>query len=393
MNFTLNNPAKTIAATLLTLCAGAMIGLWATRGNAADTPSAAPAATKPALTVTTTRPMLGRLPVQLLANGNIAAWQEASVGAEANGLRLQEIRAAIGDTVRAGQVLAIFSDATIQADLAVARANLLEAQANAQEASGNATRARSLKDTGALSAQQINQYLTQEQTAQARVQAANAALDVQQLRLRQTQVLAPDRGVISARSATVGAVVPAGTELFRMVRQGRLEWRAEVTSNELGRIRSGTIAQVTLPGGVKIKGKVRTVAPTVDSQTRVALVYVDLPASNDLAAPPRSGMFASGSFVLGDTSSLTVPQSALVLRDGFTYVYRLGDDNRVARLKVQTGRQAGDQTEITSALDANTRLVATGAGFLNDGDLVRVVDDNAAPQAAAKPQAAASAKR
>lgn len=395
MTFTLDNRTKTIAAVVLTLCAGALIGLWVTGGNGADTPSAtAPAgAAKPALTVTTTRPVLGRLPVQLIANGNIAAWQEASIGAEANGLRLQDIRAAVGDTVRAGQVLATFSDTTIQADQALARANLLEAQANAQEASGNAARARSLKDTGALSAQQINQYLTQELTAQARVQAFKAALDVQQLRLRQTQVLAPDRGVISARSATVGAVVPSGTELFRMVRQGRLEWRAEVTASELGQIRAGTVAQVTLPGGVQISGKVRMVAPTVDSQTRVALVYVDLPASTDLAAPPRAGMFASGSFLLGDTSSLTVPQSSLVMRDGFAYVYRVGDDNRVARLKVQTGRQAGEQTEITSALDANTRLVASGAGFLNDGDLVRVVDSNGTPQSPAKPQAAASANR
>ncbi len=395
MTFTLNNPAKAIAAAVLTLCAGALIVLWATRGDAADTPAAAPAAAtaKPALTVTTARPVLGRLPIQLVANGNIAAWQEAIVGAEANGLRLQDIRAAIGDTVRAGQVLATFSDATIQADLALARANLLEAQANALEASGNATRARSLKDTGALSAQQINQYLTQEQTAQARVQAIKAALDVQQLRLRQTQVLAPDRGVISARSAMVGSVVPAGTELFRMVRQGRLEWRAEVTSSELGRLKAGTPAIVTLPSGVQIKGKVRMLAPTVDSQTRVALVYVDLAPSGDLAAPPRAGMFANGSFELGETSSLTVPQTALVMRDGFSYVYRLGDDNRVARLKVQIGRQAGEQIEITSAIDANTRLVASGAGFLNDGDLVRVVDSNGTPPSAVAPAAAASAQR
>lgn len=393
MNFTLNNSAKAVAAVVLTLCAVGLIGLWATRGNAVDSAGAAPAATsaKPALTVTTVRPVLGRLPMQLIANGNIAAWQEASVGAEANGLRLQEIRAAVGDTVKAGQVLAIFSDATIQADLALARANLLEAQANAQEASGNATRARSLKDTGALSTQQINQYLTQEQTAQARVQAVKAALDVQQLRLKQTQVLAPDRGVISSRSATVGAVVPAGTELFRMVRQGRLEWRAQVTSSELGRLKAGTPVAVTLPSGVQIKGKVRMVAPTVDSQTRVALVYVDLPPSGALEAQPRAGMFASGSFTLGESSSLTVPQTALVMRDGFSYVYRLGDDNRVARLKVQIGRQAGEQIEITSALDANTRLVASGAGFLNDGDLVRVVDSNGTPSAAAAPAPAAPA--
>jgi RND family efflux transporter MFP subunit len=390
------DPKQTLAAATATLCVLALIGLWATSGNAADAqPAEAQTPTaKPALTVSTVRPVLGRLPVQLSANGNITAWQEASIGAEANGLRLQELRAAIGDTVRAGQVLATFADATIQADLALARANLLEAQANAQEASGNAARARGLKDSGALSAQQINQYLTQEQTAQARVEAAKAALNVQQLRLRQTQVLAPDRGVISARTATVGAVVPAGTELFRMVRQGRLEWRAEVTSSELGRLKPGTPALVTLPSGVQIRGKVRMVAPTVDPQTRVALVYVDLPTSGDLAAPPRAGMFASGSFALGDTSALMVPQSALVMRDGFSYVYRIGDDNRVSRIKVQTGRLAGEQTEITSALDAGTRLVATGAGFLNDGDLVRVVEGaGAANPSPAAPRSAASATR
>ncbi len=384
---------KILGLVLFSLCAIALGGFWATRGNAADSSGETPAtnSAKPALTVSTARPVLGRLPLRLSANGNIAAWQEASIGTEANGLRLQEIRAAIGDTVRAGQVLAVFSDATVKADLALAQAQLLEAQANAREATGNATRARSLKDSGALSAQQISQYLTLEQTAQARVEAAQAALNVQQLRLQQTRVLAPDRGVISARSATVGAVLPAGTELFRMVRQGRLQCRAEVTSSELGRLKAGTPALVTLPSGVQIRGKVRMVAPTVDHQTRVALVYVDLPPSGDLAAPPKAGMFASGSFELGDSSSLTVPQSALVMRDGFAYVYRLGDDNRVARIKVTTGRQAGEQIEITSALDANTRLVATGAGFLNDGDLVRVVDGNGAPTAA--PAAAASAPR
>ncbi|MEO8544473.1 MAG: efflux RND transporter periplasmic adaptor subunit [Burkholderiaceae bacterium] len=395
MQFRLDNKQALAAAAIV--CAVALIGLWAARGNAAAAQSSAtqsPTA-KPALTVSTARPVLGRLPVRLSANGNIAAWQEASVGAEANGLRLQDIHAAIGDTVRAGQLLATFADATIQADLALARANLLEAQANGQEASGNASRARSLKDSGALSTQQINQYLTQEQTAQARVEAAKAALNVQQLRLKHTQVLAPDRGVISARNATIGAVVPAGTELFRMVRQGRLEWRAEVTSNELGRLKAGTPALVTLPGGVQVRGKVRMVAPTVDPQTRVALVYVDLPTSADLAAPPRAGMFAAGSFELGDTSALMVPQSALVMRDGFSYVYRLGDDNRVSRIKVQTGRLAGDQTEITSALDASTRLVASGAGFLNDGDLVRVVDGpgGAASGSAPTPKAGASATR
>ncbi|MCB2027285.1 MAG: efflux RND transporter periplasmic adaptor subunit, partial [Rhodoferax sp.] len=308
---------------------------------------------KPALTVTAVRPQLGRLPMQLRANGSIAAWQEASVGTEANGLRLSELRAGIGDVVRAGQVLATFDAASVQADVALARAQLQEAQANALEAAGNAERARTLKDSGALSTQQINQYLTLEQTAQARVAAAKAALDVQQLRLKHAQVLAPDRGVITSRSATIGAVVPAGTELFRMIRQGRLEWRAEVTSNELGRIKPGTPVLVTVASGAEVRGKVRTIGPTVDNQTRTALVYVDLPSTKDLSGPAKPGMFASGSFELGDSSALLVPQTTLVMRDGFSYVYKLGDDNRVSRIKVQTGRQAGDQVEITSAFDAD----------------------------------------
>ncbi len=350
------------------------------------------AAPKPALTVTTVQPQLGRLPIRLAANGSIAAWQEASIGSEANGLRLSEVRANVGDVVRAGQLLAVFAPDAVQADLALAQANLQEAEATAADAAGSAERARTLQASGALSTQQINQYLTAEKTARARVQASRAMLAVQQLRLKNTRVLAPDSGTISARSATVGAVLPSGTELFRMIRQGRLEWRAEVTSAELGRLGVGTTALVTTASGAQLKGRVRMVAPTVDPQTRSALVYVDLPVASGMASPTLAGMFARGEFALGDSSSLMVPQTAVIVRDGFSYVYRLGDDNRVAKIKVQTGRLAGDQVEITSALGADLRLVASGAGFLNDGDLVRVVRDGqpVAAAGAARPAAAAS---
>ena len=336
--------------------------------------SARPAAPKPALTVTAVVPQQGNLAIKLTANGNIAAWQEAIVGSEANGLRLLTVRANVGDVVRAGQVLATFAPESVQADVAQARAGLAEAQANALDASGNAERARTLQATGALSTQQINQYLTSEQTARAKVDAAKASLAVQQQRLKHTQVLAPDAGIISARSATVGAVLASGTELFRMIRQGRLEWRAEVTSTELGRIAVGTPATVTLASGAQLKGRVRMVAPTVDPQTRSALVYVDLPGSPKVASSARAGMFAKGEFELGNSNALTIPQTALVIRDGFSYVYRLGGDNRVAQMKVQTGRMAGDRVEITSGLAADARLVASGGGFLSDGDLVRVME-------------------
>jgi RND family efflux transporter MFP subunit len=196
-------------------------------------------------------------------------------------------------------------------------------------------------------------------------------------------VVAPDSGVISARSATVGAVVGVGAELFRMIRQGRLEWRAEVTSAELARIKPGTKAVVKAASGGELAGKVRTVAPTVDAQTRTALVYVDLPAELAPNAPFKAGMFASGQFELGASSALTVPQQALIVRDGFSYVFRLEQNSRVSQLKVSTGRRIGQRVEIVGGLAPDASVVVSGAGFLNDGDLVRVVPA-AAPAVAAR---------
>ena len=247
--------------------------------------------------------------------------------------------------------------------------------------------ARAVESSGALSAQQITQYLTAAQTAQARlqssqarvqsaqarVQSAQAQVQSQQLRLKMTQVLAPDDGVIAARSATVGAVVPAGQELFRLVRKNRLEWRAEVTSSELARIRPRQVVKVLPASGTPISGTVRMIGPVIDAQTRNALVYVDLPAS----PAARAGMFAKGEFQLGSSTALTVPQQSVVVRDGFAYVFRVNAD-RVAQLKVRTGRRLADRIEIIDGLSADAVLVGAGAAFLNDGDLVQVAGPAAA---------------
>lgn len=355
------------------------VSLLAPDTRAADDGKAA--GPKPALTVSTVHPQTTTMPIRLAANGNIAAWQEAIIGSESNGLRLADVLVNVGDQVRAGQVLATFANESVAADVAQARAALMEAEANAAEAAANAARARTLQSTGALSEQQINQYLTAEQTQKAKVEAAKATLAAQQLRLKKVQVLAPDSGVISARTATVGAVVPSGTELFRMIRKGRLEWRAEVTSAELGRVKTGTPATIVAVNGAELKGKVRMVGPTVDPQNRAAIVYVDLTAAGDNTPPPKAGMFARGEFDLGTSSALTVPQQAVVLRDGFNYVFGVTPENRVQQTKVKTGRRIGDRVEVLEGLKPDAAVVVSGAGFLNDGDLVRLAPD--APAGAA----------
>lgn len=356
------------------------MSLMATYAVAMD-PSA-PLAVKPALTVNTVQASVRSIPTVLSANGNVMAWQEASVGAELAGMRVQELHAAVGDVVQRGQVLATLAAESVQADVALARAQLAEAQANSLDAAGNAERGRALQSTGALSAQQIAQLLTTEQAAAARLESAKAALQGQLLRLKNTQVLAPDNGTITSRSTALGAVVGAGSEMFRMIRQGRLEWRAELTSAELARVPVGTAAVVLAPGGVQAQGRVRMVAPTVDAQTRLGLVFVDLlgpvaPGKTPLSVAFKPGMYAQGSFVLGKSEALTIAQQAVVVRDGFSYCFVVQPDGRVSQVKITTGRRVGDAAaglvEVLDGLAKGARVVASGAGFLNDGDMVKTV--------------------
>jgi RND family efflux transporter MFP subunit len=362
---------KTLAAVGAAL-ALAPVAWLALPAGAADE-AKKPATARPAMTVTTVAAQMGELPNRVGANGNIAAWQEASVGAEVGGLRIAELRASVGDTVRKGQVLAVLAGEAVRTDLAQTEATAREAQVALAEAAANAQRARSVDGTGAVSQQQIAQMIAAEESAKARLEAARAVAAAQRLRLSYTQVLAPDAGVITQRAATMGAVVAPGQELFRLIRQGRLEWRAEVTSNDLARLAPGTRVQVTTSAGTRVQGRVRLVGPTVDPQTRFAIVYVDLPAHPQL----RAGLFARGEFDLAASGALTLPDQAVVVRDGFDHVFVIGADHKARLTKVEIGRRAGDRVEVLRGLGPQAQVAVQGAGFLNDGDTVRVVPANA----------------
>jgi RND family efflux transporter MFP subunit len=316
----------------------------------------------------------------LPANGDIAAWQESVISAEISNYRLTEVLVNVSDRVKKGQVLARISSDTVAAELAQTRAAVAEAEAALVEAIANAERARQLQQSGFYSLQQGNQFLTGEQTARARLDAAKAKARADEIRLAQTRILAPDDGIISARTASQGALAQSGQELFRLIRGGRLEWRAEIPEADMGSIKPGGVAKLTLPGGTVLQGRVRALAATVDPKTRNGLVYVDLPAGPaDVEGAARAGMFAQGEFDLGSAPALTLPQTAVVARDGFNYVFRLEATDKtglgkVAQSKLTLARRIGDRVEVVAGLAPDAKVVATGAGFLADGDTVRVVD-------------------
>lgn len=354
------SPALAGALLLVALLAAPFLS------DAADKPAAP--APQASLTVTTVTPGSADWPVRLGATGTVAAWQEAIIGAEASGLRLTDVLADVGTPVTKGQLLATLQSETVAAERDQIQANLAEAEATLAEARHNAQRARQVEHSGALSEQQIAQYLTGEQTARARVDALKAQLKASQVRLAQTRIVAPDSGTVTARGATLGAVVQPGMELFRMIRGNRLEWRAELPAADLARVKPGMPATLTTAGRNTLRGRIRLVAPTLDEKTRNGMVYVDLLDTADA----RAGMFARGEIEIARSTVMTLPQSAVLLRDGFSWVFRLGKNNRVVLTKVQTGIRSGNLIAINSGLSAGETVVATGVGFLADGDTVRL---------------------
>nr|WP_250808998.1 efflux RND transporter periplasmic adaptor subunit [Neorhizobium tomejilense] len=321
-----------------------------------------------ALTVAVANPAERRWPETVPASGWLKPWHEAVIAAEIDGLRVTAVLVDVGSVVSKGQPLVRLADEAVRAELRNQEAALASAKADLAKARANADRARKVQGSGVLSDEKINEYLITEQTAMAGVESAEALLESQKIKLAKTTILAVDDGLITSRSAQLGGVVSSGTELFRMIRQQRVEWQAEVSARYLPRIRQGLTAAIVGPGDRRVKGTVRLVAPTVSTDTGRALAYVALPA----AARPPIGLYVTGQIELETT---TVPETALVLRDGIAYVFTVDADKRASRVRVETGRRNGSEVEILSGLDRSTDVVTAGGAFLSDKAFVRVAGD------------------
>lgn len=330
---------------------------------------------RPALTVTTELPDTRNWPQKVAATGNVQAWQEAIIGSEAAGLRLSELYVNVGDHVKKGQLLAKFIDEMTTLDLEQQHAAVDEARARFVQAEAKAESSQKLRDAGMVSNLDNIQNQSASQIAKAQLKAAEARVKAQQLRLAYTQVRAPDDGIISSRTATVGSVMQTGNEMFRYLRHNQLEWRAEIPEGPLLKIREGQKVSLHTNYGEVIAGKVSRISPMVDAQSRNGSVFITLNGTKNL----KAGMFAQGDLELGHDNALTVAQSAVVVRDGYNYVFSVGADNRASQVKITIGRRMEGRIEVIDGLAGNAQVVTSGAGFLTDGDLVRLSNENASP--------------
>lgn len=386
-----------IAIALLALVA-AGVGL----SRLSNKPAIAPVAPTQTITVSTVaQAPMGR---SLVVNGSLAAWDELPIGAEAGGLAIVEVAVEEGDNVTKGQLLARLDDSVLKAQLAQAdasvsqaEAGVLKAQAMAGTAGSDVRRAQELSKNGFISGQAAEQRTTTLTTAQADVNYARQALvtakamrDERAAQLAQTEIRAPTDGVISKRDATLGNVVQVGAQLFRMIRDSRVELRAEVPEMDLTGLSAGQTATVISGDAGRTRrfdGNIRLVGATVDPQTRIGIVYIALPVDPAL----KPGMFVRGEIQTGTSDKVVqIPEEALVFKDAKPAIFVVGDDSRVKIRMVETGTRRDGRVEILSGVSAGDRVAVAGAGYLKDGDLVRV--EAPLPKADALPAADAPAR-
>jgi RND family efflux transporter MFP subunit len=339
---------------------------------AADAPPPR-ASTASALTVELVSADSRSWPQTLQASGAVAAWEEVVISPETGGLRIAELAVNVGQRVAKGQLLVRLADDTVRAELAKQEALVAQAEASLQQAAGNLKRAQAVDLAGAIAPQKLDEYQASEATARASLASARADLQSARLKLAQTRLLAPDAGIVSSKSGIVGNVAGAGTELYRLIRQGRIEWRAELDARQLAAVRPGQPARVELPGGQVIKGQVWLVSPTLSTTTGRGMAYVSLAAEGATSGAAKVGVFASGTIELATQPAVTLPEAAVILRDGRAYVYVIGSDGKAASRPVITGRRQDGRVEIVSGLEGASRIVAKGGAFLSDGAVVSVV--------------------
>ncbi|WLR94771.1 efflux RND transporter periplasmic adaptor subunit [Shinella zoogloeoides] len=350
----------------------------------------------PAIVVTAAepRPIVDRV----IATGSVQAVEEVYVTPLVDGLSIRTLVADVGDRVEANGTLATLNDdalllqksqteatlAKAEAALAQIKAQLVEAKANADEAVRVRERAQRLVKSGSQSQANADQAIAAADAALARVNSAEQAIAVSEadikvaqsqiddidLKLARTAVKSPVAGVVSARTAKIGAIASgAASPLFTVIRDGEIELKADVSEDAVLKLAPDQKATVTLAGGAaKLTGTIRLVEPTLDPQSRLGRVYIRF----DEPGKARAGMFASAEIVVAERQGIALPLSAITTADGKTVARKVG--NGIVKLvPVETGIQDGQVIEIVSGLAAGDEVVAKAGAYVRDGDRVNPV--------------------
>lgn len=387
--------------------------------SAAPTPAAAPkspddgAVLPPAVTVA--RVAEENFVETVMVTGTLVPRDEILVAPEIEGLRVLDLKVDEGDQVKKGDVLATLVPTTLQAqvaqsdaslaraDAAIARAEstIAESEARVKEADAALERAKPLTKSGYLSESTFDTREATAKTMRAQLVAARdglklAVAEKQQVvaqrkeldwRLGNTDVKSPADGIISRRTARIGALAMSVSDpMFRIIARGEVELDAEVPEEPLAKVKIGQKAEIEVAGVGAVQGSIRLVSPEVDKTTRLGKVRVFLGADPRI----RIGAFGRGVIRTAEARGLAVPASS-VLYDERGATVLVVKDGKVVEAQVRTGLLADGKVQILSGVARDDVVVARAGTFLRDGDAVRPISPGEAVSTAVPHDASNSA--
>lgn len=392
-----------LSQRLLVIAAMALASGVAQAAETSVVPDAA--ALAPAVTVV---PALRReLVEEAIVTGTLVARDEILVAPEIEGFRITELLVEEGARVEKGQVLARLSREMIEtqeasnvaaiakaeAAIVQARSMIVQSEAAQVEADLALERARSLVKTGNATAVTLEQRVSTSQSAQGKLASARGGLQASQadlasakaqaneiaLKRARTEIRAPEAGIVSRRTARVGATAtPTGEPLFRLIARGEIELEGEVPETAMPRLKLGDPVRLDVDETRTLGGRVRRIDPEIDRSTRLGKVRISLDPDPAL----RIGAFARGRVEVTRREGIAVPLSAVLYRaDGVASVY-VAAGGKVEARRIVPGLSAGGMIEILSGVTADEAVVARASSFLRDGDRVRAVSAVAADAAA-----------
>ncbi len=316
--------------------------------------------------------------VSVSFTGAIVARYDMPIGIDGEGGRVAAVLVEVGDSVHRGQVLARLDTAILAPQVASLRAALEQSRAEAALAEAEYQRAVAINGSmGALSKAEVDKRRAQLATANAHVKASEAQLAEAEARLGRTELRAPADGIVLTRVAEVGQAVMAGTPpLFRLARDGEIEMKAMVAEQDLPSLRVGQAAEVGITGvATRFPGKIRLLPAVIDTQSRLGEVRITLPRDRDL----RPGAFARGQAAVASDVRPIVPQTALLADSRGSYVYIVGDDQRLVRRAIRAGSAQAEGVVVVDGLQGTEQVITVAGAFLHEGEKVRVDVPKATP--------------
>jgi RND family efflux transporter MFP subunit len=317
----------------------------------------------------------------ITATGTLAARRDMPVGVAGEGGMVSRVLVEPGQWVGAGQTLAVIERSVQSQEAQQLAASIDVARADARLAQQELERAQALVSRGFVSKADVERRIATRDAANARVRVAQAQLGASRARIGRLDIRAPAAGLVLDRNVEPGQVVSGGSgPLFRIAQGGQMELLAQLNESDLAQLSVGVPVTVT-PVGMdqSVAGSVWQISPLIDPQTRQGIARVAVPYTRGI----RPGGFANAQIVAGAVAAPVLPESAVLSDQQGSYVYVVGNNNKVARRPVRIGTVTSQGLTIVAGLSGNERVVAYAGGFLNPGETVRPQRQKAAAAGAA----------